>query len=123
METDIDISPNAVLKVVQEKRMRMLLDVEKIEKDKRYLMNELAETAVAVLKIETDKEIATDEKEAALATAKAISSITFNPYHKDFIKDRESAVIDPEIPKVETLPGETSRDLETFEYSDFIEKK
>lgn len=119
-ESQIDISPDNILKTVQTKRMMMLLGKEKIEKDERYLMNELAETAVACKKIESDENIAKDENEISVEIIKAIGALTGNPFHRSVIGEAAAAVIEPEVPKIDLVPGEISTDSEELEYSNFI---
>lgn len=120
-EEQIDISPDNILRVVQMKRMKMLLGKEKIEKDSRYLMNELAETAVACKKIESDENIAKDENDISIEIIKAIGQIGANPFHRSVLG--EGVLLsppEPEVPTITLVPGENSTDQEELDYSNFI---
>lgn len=117
----LDISADAILNTVQEKRLKMLLGYEEYDKNSRYLMNELAETAVQVKKIESDEEIAGDETSAALALATVIANMDSNP----FARVREGVIIDhkPDLPAIEIKPGETSTENDPLEYDEFVVKR
>ncbi len=123
-EQVIDISPDALISCIQEKRMRMLLDIDKVDKDKRYLMNEIAETAVACKKIKSDENISNGESESASAIANAIAGLGYNPFHADHLKGVERKPIEaPALPNVDIKPGETSTDLQVFNYENIMNKK
>lgn len=117
--TDADITPEAILKTVQSKRLGMLLGHEQIDKGERYLMNELAETAVQCRKIESDEEIAGDDRDTALAFANIISNMDHNPLLGDSTIEGEFEVIAPDLPAIEVMPGEAGLEMEDLNYEDF----
>lgn len=123
IEEQIDISPDNILKAVQTKRMRMLLGMEVIKKDERYLMNELAETAVACKKIESDENIAKDDNNVSLEIVKALGQLGGNPFHRSIIGEGSVVLAPPEVPAIELVPGENSKEHEELEYDNFISKR
>lgn len=123
VEPVLDISADGILNTVQTKRLKMLLGLEEIDKNKRYLMNELSETAVAIKKIESEEDIAVGNKEGMDAVAEAIRNLNGNPYHRSQIINGESTVVDPEVPAIEIKPEEDSLELASLNYETFIPKK
>lgn len=120
-EEPLDISPDAVIKAVQTKRMRMLLGTEDIDKNQRYLMNELSETAVQCKKIESDEKVAGDDREAAVAISNVLANIQGNPFYVPGGRS-DGPFIEPTVPTPNTVPGETGVEIEELNYSDFVKK-
>lgn len=102
----------------------MLIGVEDIDKNKRYLMNELSETAVQCKKIESDEKVAGDDREAAQAFAKIIANMDSNPFKKPAIEGEATRMlIEPTIAPVTLLPGESGLEMEELDYKDFVNDK
>lgn len=117
-DEDLDISPAALIKTVQTKRLKMLLGTEDMDKHKRYLMNEISETAVQCLKIESDEKTAGDDRDAAIAIASVIGGLKENPF---YVAGGRANTVMVEVPDVPLLPGETGTELEILKYSDFVD--
>ena len=119
----LDISPEAIIKAVQTKRMRMLLGKEDVDKNARYLMNELAETAVQCRKIESDEKISGDDRETAIAISNVLAKIDRNPYYDKGGRNKDMPVVVPVLPSTEIVPGEMGKEIEDLDYSEFVETK
>ena len=106
------LDPDKTIEYIQKRRLEMIINGVPVDKDTMALLRDTANTAVNVKRITTDKESSKGQAEAALAVAKAISQHKGNPFHISQVIDGESVNVNsnftqPELPAIETVPGET----------------
>lgn len=108
-----DISPDAILSEVQTQRLKALKSLRTPDKDTMMLMRDMATTAVAQKRIDTDKESAAGQNEAAMAMANALKGIS-NPFDRSkeiedgYVVEASFKAAEIELPAIEIVPGETS---------------
>lgn len=116
-EAEFDLSPSAVLETVQLERMRMLKpDMTKEESEqldpkmRLETMRDLARTADQQIKNNVSRE---NNKEIAQALVNAAANRSHNPFRQ---VDAETGIPLADIPEVEPMPGEDSRDPSDMTY-------
>lgn len=109
--SDEDVSNDNVIQTIQKRRMTLLLDptldTDKIE---LTLMNQLTVTALTDKRITTDDSNAAADREIAAALVTAVEGVTGNPF-----KGTGSVTPEPELPEIDLVPEETSKELARLE--------
>lgn len=116
-----DISPKAVIDLVQTERLTLLdkfnnKEVEKISTNHLILLSDLANTALAQEKNQIDNE-SNNTNKAILDVVGKVLSGSSNPFLGDGVNQSQISK-DLELPEIDIIDGQQSTELINYSYSD-----
>lgn len=120
METpNIDITPTAVIRTVQTKRMEWLLSNDAIDTDRLMLLRDLSKTAMDEAKISVENSDVKAKKELACILAKLVTESAVNPFAKEGReRAREVSLTKEDLPPVDLVDGELDVGPSSLTYAD-----
>jgi hypothetical protein len=124
-ENGIDTTPAVLLRYVQQQRMKTLLCDDVIDDSKMAVLSSISKTALDQTRIMVESNSVKAQREIAGVIAKLVSLTPSNPF---MVKDAAPvADIDKyrcnDLPDVTLVDGETSREISTLTYNDFVDVK
>lgn len=116
--SDEELQPDNIIKLIQKRRMNILMSAADIDKSEILLMNSITKTAIDTKRINVDDSNSAADRDIAASLVKAVGSLNDNPFLKSNLDNNiESNFRAVALPDIEVIHEETSRDLAVLEYN------
>jgi ATP-dependent exoDNAse (exonuclease V) alpha subunit len=120
MSEEYDVNPASIIKLVQEKRLKLLLEDIEVDKDRLLLMRDLANTALKENQIMVEEGGVKAQKELAEALANLVTQSRTNPFQQEGGQPKQVAL--EELPEFEISDDECAIEAEPLNYETFMAK-